>query len=526
MKTKIKGVLGADLRSLGLLRIGVASVILIDLCQRASDLEAHYSDFGVVPRELAIENLSSRWFWSIHFLSGVWQVEAVLFVVAGIFATALLVGYRTRIATIVSWALVVSLDVRNFHVVAGGDLLLRAVLFWSMFLPWGACFSVDAKASVGHDIPKYVVSAGTSGFTVQILLLYWFSVLSKSGNEWWREGSAVYYALSIDYVVTPLGHELLKLPPAMLQLATWSVLGYEILGPALLLFPWWIGILRTLTVAGFVTLHLTILSTLLIGIFPLIAIASMLFFLPPWFWDSLLPPIAAAVRRRMKLTAFSAVAAPISIARRALFLAIKFAGIEDSRRRSTLLPLSKPCSALAVALTIYIIVWNIANLPYSPFKLSEQLRSIGNLVGLDQKWEMFAPFPAKDDGWYLIPARLKNGTRVDLYTGRAVDWIKPKYISLTIKNHRWRKYFEVLRQRPFLVPGYAAYLCRDWNRRHLANEAVEDLDIVFMVEWTRPNFAYFEPQELNLGHYHCAAGQFRQEEKKGLARSTGQAPFS
>ena len=127
MKSKIEELFGADLRSLAALRIGVALVLIVDLCQRTSDLEAHYSDFGVAPRSLAIDNLGSRWFVSLHFLSGTWQVQALLFLLAGVFAVALLIGYRTRLATVCSWFLCVSLNVRNFHVVASGDMLLRAI---------------------------------------------------------------------------------------------------------------------------------------------------------------------------------------------------------------------------------------------------------------------------------------------------------------------------------------------------------------------------------------------------------------
>jgi Vitamin K-dependent gamma-carboxylase len=516
VKAKVQELLGADLRSLAALRICVGIILLLDLCQRATDLEAHYSDFGLMPRELAIQNLSSRWFWSFHFLSGTWQAQAILFIAAGILAGALLIGYQTRIATVGSWAFLVSLDVRNLHILAGGDLLLRAVLFWSMFLPWGARFSVDNSWSdVGRQLPKRIVSAGTVAFTIQIVILYWFSVLSKSGHEWWRDGSAVYYALSIDYVVTPFGHWLLRLPSATLQFATWSVLGYEIFGPILLFSSWCIGPIRTLVVAGFVTLHLAILSTLLIGIFPLIAIASILFFLPSWFWDDLLPRFAPCDKRALaiKYSAKLVALAPVLG-----FARIKYIGEQADRPTACNIPtaasygirLSAGASAIATVLTAYMIVWNIGNLPYSPIKLSDRARSIGNVLGLDQAWEMFAPFPAKDDGWYVIPARLKNGRQIDLYrNGAMVDWSKPKYISLTIKNHRWRKFFELLRQRKFLPLSYADYLCRDWNRRHSSAESIQEIEIIFMVEWTRPNFEYFEPRELMILNHQCPTATAR-----------------
>ena len=513
MKAKLDELLGADLRSLAAMRVGVAIVLILDLCQRAGDLEAHYSDFGLAPRWLVMENLSSRWFFSLHFLSGVWQVQAVLFVAAAVFGLMLLVGYRTRLATVASWLLAVSLDVRNFHVLAGGDMLLRAVLFWSMFLPWGARYSVDYAwaAQSAHERPKRIFSCGTVAFTVQILLLYWGSALSKSGAEWWREGSAVYYAMSIDYVVTPLGHWLLQLPPAMLKLATWGVLAYEFLGPFLFFIPWFNGPVRTLAVFGFIGLHLSILLTLLIGVFPLISIASSLFFLPSWFWDRLAPKFFPMNSKVIALYHDVMTLRPISRTGERLYrlfavhssinCVVSAANASNQGNKSQL---SKWASVLAVVMTVYVVIWNLGNLNALPFKLSDRFRSIGNIVGLDQAWEMFAPFPAKDDGWYVIPGLLKDGRRVDLYRGGAeIDWRKPRYIAQTIKNHRWRKFFELLNKRKFLAPAYAGYLCRNWNRSHSGSDTLQDLEIIFMVEWTRPNFAYFEPRKLSIGNYQC-----------------------
>ena len=93
---KLEEVFGADLRSLAALRIGVALIVLFDLIQRSSDLVAHYTDFGIAPRSFVIDQSSSRWFLSIHFLSGVWEIQAILFLAAGIAALAMLLGYKTR----------------------------------------------------------------------------------------------------------------------------------------------------------------------------------------------------------------------------------------------------------------------------------------------------------------------------------------------------------------------------------------------------------------------------------------------
>ena len=51
----------------------------------------------------------------------------------GLVALALLVGYRTRIATIFSWVLLISLQARNVFITQGGDALTVVLLFWGLF---------------------------------------------------------------------------------------------------------------------------------------------------------------------------------------------------------------------------------------------------------------------------------------------------------------------------------------------------------------------------------------------------------
>jgi len=88
---------------------------------------------------------------------------------------------------------------------------------------------------------------------------------------------------------------------------------------------------------------------------------------------------------------------------------------------------------------------------------------------------MFALYPLKDDGWYVIPGRLKDGEVVDLdldNDGARVTLDRPSSISQTYKNYRWRKYLDNLLSesiRSYRV-YYAEYLCRAWNVRHNGSE--------------------------------------------------------
>src|SRR6266498_4877483 len=132
-KRKLGEVLGADLRSLAALRVTMAVLIIFDLLLRSRDLVAHYTDAGALPRVAVLDQTRSRWLISLHLINGTWEIQAMLFVIAGAFAVALILGYKTRLATIVSWILLASLDSRNLVVLDGGDTMLRVLLFWPFF---------------------------------------------------------------------------------------------------------------------------------------------------------------------------------------------------------------------------------------------------------------------------------------------------------------------------------------------------------------------------------------------------------
>ena len=286
MKSYFEFVFGADLRSMAALRVGCALIVILDLAQRASDLVAHYTDQGIAPRMLVIEH-TNRWSVSLHQMSGIWQWQAALFILAALAALALLVGYRTRLASILTWGLCVSLITRNPYVGYSADVLLRLMLFWGMFLPWGAVYSVDAAWNDNPPSSRQYLSLGTIAFAIQIISMYLFSVMLKSGKEWWSEGSAIYYALSIDYLATPIGQVVREAPYFTLRILTWSVLFLEVVAPLSLLLPVRNASVRLGAILGIVTLHLSISSVMFVGIFPLLGITGTFFFLPGQFWDFL-----------------------------------------------------------------------------------------------------------------------------------------------------------------------------------------------------------------------------------------------
>jgi hypothetical protein len=271
-----------DVRSLALLRIGLSVILLCDWLDRLPDLRAHYSDAGIVPRNV----LSGAMPISVHFFSGAVWFQALLLGLACLFALALLVGYRTPLATLVSWFLLISVHARNPAVLQGGDQVLRLLLFWGIFLPLGACYSLDSADPEARPRSPRVLSPASVALILQVCLIYWFASAWKWGPEWRTEGTAVYFALKVDHFSTHFGRFLLGYPEVMRWL-TYSTLYLETLGPVLLFVPFHPPLLRLLAIASFVLFHAGLAISLELSHFPPVCALAWLSLLPTDFWDRL-----------------------------------------------------------------------------------------------------------------------------------------------------------------------------------------------------------------------------------------------
>ena len=493
---------GIDKRSLGLFRIALALVLIYDLFVRTTDMTAFYSDGGVLPRAAHLQLYSDYPYWfSVHMLTGSVLGQSCLFCYALVCALALLVGYRTRWATLFSWLLLISLHNRNPMVIQGGDILLRMLLFWGLFLPLEARFSLDRlfgntsknlnEPQQGID-PARVVTIGSFAVLLQVSFVYWFSAALKSDAAWTTDGTAIYYALSIDQMVKPLGRTLLGYPEAMRQL-TFLTLALERFGPLLVLLPFWR--LRLGMAAVFIGFHIALALCLTLGIFSYISVVAWLLFIPTPAWDALAQrmanlPMGRLSRLRNRASTFYggfAAKRELSTAKKAT-VTPRFAALQTRINRGL-----KPVSATVAGLALlYVFGWNMRTVDKTKYGsyLPAGWNVVGQLTRIDQRWGMFAPYPLKDDGWMLAPAQLANGMEVDLLTDdRAVNWQKPDNLSATFKDALWQKYLLNLwpksnrRHRRL----YANYLTRQWNQSHGANEQIKSLQLIYMREDTLTN---------------------------------------
>lgn len=272
-----------DVRSLAILRISLGLLILANLVNCYQDLELFYTDNGIVTRDLAQQFLGDG-FWSLYWIDGSIGVTQILFALTASVAIGLVFGFNTRLMTIMSLVLVASLQMRNPLVLTGGDILMRLLLFWSMFLPLGAVWSVDSYLSLEREPEQWkVASVATMGIMLQVAMMYFFSGISKL-NGFWLNGQAVEYVLSMEMYVKPLGEFLRRFPGLLRVVSTFTVL-LEIIAPILIFIPGINKFARGMAMALFWWMHVVIWATLSIGIFSLTAMASWFVFVPSQAWN-------------------------------------------------------------------------------------------------------------------------------------------------------------------------------------------------------------------------------------------------
>src|SRR5215217_3917039 len=549
VRAKIVELFGADLRSLAVFRIVLALLALADLIIRATDLYQHYTDAGVLPRTVLVEEILSSWAFSLNLMNGGSFFQALLFGVAALAALGMLVGYRTRLMTFVVWIVLLSIQVRNPLVNGSESLLLRMLLFWGMLLPLGACWSVDrARSALPRPSPRFL-SLATFGLFMQIAFVYWFTAALKSGPEWRSDFTALYYALSLDQLATPIGHFLLGFP-TLLQVLTFGTFAHEAIGPILLFCPFFTGPVRTGTALAFMSLHFGIWMTMDIGIFPWISAFCMVCFFPTWFWDRVSTLHSVLLRRvdfvrglqlaRARLgnaivAFFRAVLSFLMDARQLLFAgpalrgdpladhtagavpagAIGTAGTRHNEasaeeQEPAELQSSLATNLLAFFFIFYILCWNLTTV--TSFTLPERTVPLGPFLGLDQYWGMFAPSPSKEDGWYVIPGKLRDGQQVDLmpitrddYSMHRVSYEKPQDVPATYKNEHWRKYLENIYNQDHAGQRlyFSQYICRQWNAHHTGANTLETFRIIYMLEMTLPDYRQSKPEKVDLWNHTC-----------------------
>ena len=447
-----------DLRALGALRISLGLVVLLDLLLRLRDLTAFYTDQGVLPRIVLLQIPHPTLF---NFLITVGTKAGVLlwFGLLAAAAVGVVIGWRTRVCLVVVWVLHTALKHRNPLILHAGDLELGLILFWSIFLPMGARYSLDARSNPEGSKPsnKFAGVAGT-GYVLQLGLMYLMAAIHKSDPVWTATGQALYYTFSYDQFSTSLARALLDYPQ-VLKILTFTSLGMEFAIPLLLWSPWKRTTLRHVACGLIVVLHSGVALTLHLGIMPLINLVAAVGLWPGALFDRVDEKVGQAVAPEPKES--------------------------ESEPFGSTLP--KPVRILLALNCVYILHLNYA--VYNSVIVPTPIKYFGYLLRQQQNWDLFAPHPGIDDGWFVLEGHRLDGKKIDfLQGGREATYQKPESVAGSFPNQRWRMWLLNLQRRrdPLVNQAFAQYLAEDWNRSHRGQERVSRVSIVFVSEPTPP----------------------------------------
>ncbi|EGG13278.1 hypothetical protein DFA_11039 [Cavenderia fasciculata] len=324
-----------DTRSMALLRVLMSFILLIDLKRRATEASLHYSTWGEYPVQLSL--IESR--FSLYNFNQSTIFVLVMMTLNAITVISMLIGYKTRLSTFLSYILLTSVQNRNYFLLDGSDDYTRCMLIWCIFLPWGNQYSIDSillklsNNKLNHQnnlnslsiveiiiddnnnnnnnnnidnnnnnnnndttIQKQqqqkqkqqqqyqYVSIATVGFLVQFTCIYLFTAILKDGVEWHVTYDSVYYAVSLKEFSHGISAFLIQFPNFMRFLSRFTLI-FEYVGPILMVCPLFNSFFRMVSILGFIGMHIGFgicLNLFLFIFIPIVCVAAML---PSIFWD-------------------------------------------------------------------------------------------------------------------------------------------------------------------------------------------------------------------------------------------------
>ncbi len=471
-----------DTRALAAFRILAGLLIAADLLLRSRNFTFFYTDEGVVPRALAME-LSSG--FSVYHLTTSTTLIVALFLFQGLVALQLIVGYKTRVATVVSFLLVISLDHHNPFVLSYADTLFRFLLFWAIFLPLGERWSIDALSR--DRTPRTAVAGiATALILGQMIYMYFTNGLIKSRSDVWTSGDAAPQVLAMDEITFLLGDFVSGFPTA---LEFGSLLWFYLLvgSPLLLLLRGWP---RAAFAGLFFGGHAAFALTVRIGAFAYVAFAGLLLFVQTPVWEDTKRLLTAAgvdvvggyERTRDRLEAVTRVLPEYRIdSERAM--ALRSGGYNVA---FGLLVVAILVVAAAVAVNVGGAV--IDGDDDRPLEervevtiegTLEETTGVGEIYstagyfGVDQPigWGVFAgPDPRTQDRYYVFAAETESGERLDVWNDRELTYDRPgDQLQKQYGTYRERFYMNSVRRGGHgndLAPTLAEHVCAEWSADH------------------------------------------------------------
>lgn len=279
----LRPLLEIDLRALALFRVVFGLLCVGDLLSRVPHIELMYASTGWLPNADVMARWTPHQPHSFSFLHMLNTPEAIFtfFVVSWVCLAFFIVGFKTKAAQVLSMLCMLSLHNRNDLFQNGGDVAHNLWWMWTLFLPLGDRWSVDAllkswrRADPGDEAlnsppspqREYYLSLATFGLLLNLSICYFLNAVHKTGVTW-ISGDAVAYTLEQDRILFFLGDWVRHtFPNWILKGLSWGTLVAEGGAFIFLLSPWRTTLMRRIIFVALGGFHLGVAWTVQIGFF-------------------------------------------------------------------------------------------------------------------------------------------------------------------------------------------------------------------------------------------------------------------
>jgi hypothetical protein len=424
-----------DHRTLGLFRIALGAVLCWDLFQWISSFDLLLSDHGVLaPRDSLRADSPWKPFTLVRWCPSDGAVLISL-LAAGVVYLAYMCGWYTRFAQVL--ALLCAVSIHNYAPVLthSGHMMIRLLLVWSLFVPLGERFSIDALRKVRRGealAPESFKSWVALLIPLQLSVNYLFNVLHKFAAPW-LDGSFLSIIMQDTTLTTGLaGWVVRSAPPEVVTFATIGALIIEGGAPFLLLSPFYPRQCRLVALGALMTLHLSILLLMQLSVFSLAMCAGLVWMVPG--------DIAARIVRCGSR----------------LFYGVHFTQVATEPDHAEQLAVSQGGWSMRILLTFFTVA-SVSQLirenePLSrwfPYAQPALLQAPLDALRTYQGWCMFATcgtnsYPSVHET-VVLEERDKEGGRIDLLRSLFAGYTVPASSGVLdppqrVVHERWRMY--------------------------------------------------------------------------------------
>lgn len=505
-----------DKRSLAVFRIFLGMLLIIDILLRSRNFWFYYTNKGVTPYSVVTQiNI-----WGTASLP-IWEYTSHYAVVAFVFLVALsagitiTVGYKTRLSVFIGFLAVSAIDARNPFVLSYADFYYHLLFFWSVFLPLGATWSIDAIQSQLYSDQTVINSIDTTepyfGFgsvciLLQVLIMYTVNGLHKfvpAGIHGPRK--ILYNIIHYDHVTYGYTAPLFGEFQTILYILSYMWAVMIATSVLLLIIRHWS---QTILLCAFIGSHLFMAFTVRIGAFPFVSIMGLCLFIRSSTWERVLTDVPDKTE-----TAFADTVIMIrSYITRVSHLLIRVEPSYSTQKRMKS-HCSRALTVLYVSLVVLSLLLTVGNIAgVSPVKTTtaDHVSQTITVFGVDQpSWNFFTSDDIFVDRWYVFNSTTAGGETIDVFNDRSASSSRP-YTGSNLqkqysRTYRDRFYLNRVSKYPSLTKSYATYLCGEYS-----DSTSKKITSITMYQYRQPfntttasNRSSRNQFRFNIGRYSC-----------------------